>query len=102
MNLRQKCKKQKQYIEQLERMALPVKKIIYTPESGSLTHLRLKRKVVIDWGMPMDDRERFKELTINQICYDMGLSLGDYVEFNDKGDTATLDIWVKRKEENNE
>ena len=100
MNLRQKYKKQKQYIEQLEKMALPVRKCVYTPES--LSHLRLKRKVVIDWGMPMDDRERFKELTINQICHDMGLSLGDYVVFNDKEGTATLDIWVKRKDGNNE
>lgn len=97
MNLRQKCKKQKQYIERLERMALPVK-IIYTPESESLIHLRLKRSIVIDWGAPVDDREYFKDLTINQICHDMGLSLGDYVVFNDEEGAATLDIWVRRKD----
>lgn len=100
MNLRQKCKKQKQYIEQLEGMVLPVKKVVCTPES--LNHLRLKRSIVIDWGMPMDDREYFKDLTINQICHDMGLSLGDYVVFNDEEGAATLDIWVKRKDKNNE
>lgn len=99
MNLRQKCKKQKQYIERLEQMALPVRKIIYTPESESLIHLRLKRKIVIDWDMPMDNREYFKELTIKQICRDMGLTLGDYAVLNEEEDTATLDIWVRKKEE---
>lgn len=100
MNLRQKCKKQKQYIERLERMALPVRKVIYTPESASLIHLRLKRRIVIDCDMPIDGRERVKELTIKQICHDMGLTLGDYAVFNDEEGVATLDIWVKRKEEN--
>lgn len=94
MNARQKAKYYKRKYEELERMALTTKKII---EYDSLTHLRLKRKIVIDWGMPVDDREWFKKMTINQICHDMGLSLGDYVVFNDKEDTATLDIWVRRK-----
>lgn len=45
MNLRQKCKRQKQRIEQLERMTLPVKKI-YNYTYDSLNHLRLKRSII--------------------------------------------------------
>lgn len=98
MNLRQKCKKQKQYIERLERMYLPVNKIVYTQES--LEHLRIKRNIIIDWGVPNDREDYFKDLTINQISHDISVQLGDYVVFNDKEGTATLDVWVRRKEEN--
>ena len=100
MNLRQKCKKQKQYIERLERMALPVKKVVYTPES--LEHLRLKRSIIIDWGMPNDSDEYFKDLTINQIAHDMGITLGDYVVFNDEEGIATLDVWIRRRSDSEE
>ena len=97
MNLRQKCKKQKQYIERLERMALPVRKVVDTSES--LEHLRLKRNIIIDWGMPDDSDEYFKDLTINQMAHDIGITLGNYVVFNDEEGTATLDVWVRRKEQ---
>lgn len=101
MNLRQKCKKQKQYIERLERMTLPVpvRKVVCTTES--LEHLRLKRSIIIDWGAPNDSEEYFKDLTINQIAHDMGIALGDYVVFNDREGMATLDVWVRRKDGNN-
>lgn len=99
MNLRQKCKKQKQYIERLERMSLPTQKNVYTSES--LNHLRLKRARVIDWGMPNDNEEYFKELTINQITHDVGFELRDYVVFNDEKGTATLDVWVRRSDNEN-
>lgn len=97
MNLRQKCKKQKQYIERLERMSLPVhQNVIYTPEQ--LLHLRIKSGILIDWGMPNDSQDYFKDLTINQISHDIGTQLGEYVVFNDEEGTATLDVWVRRND----
>lgn len=95
MNLRQKCKKQKQRIERLERMILPVKKIAYTSES--LNHLRLKRSIIIDWGMELGDNEEyFKDLTRNQMAKDIGAALWDNVVFDDEAGIATLDVWVKK------
>lgn len=63
MNLRQKCKKQKQYIGQLERMALPSRSIFY--DSDTLDHLRVKR-IMPDMHMFYDE-EMVKELTKNRL-----------------------------------
>ena len=96
MNLRQKCKKQKQYIEKLEKMALPTRTLFYTSET--LRHLRIRREIVIDWGYSLEDREEyFKDLTLNQIAHDIGIVLMDSVVFDDKEGIATLDVWVERK-----
>lgn len=97
MNLRQKCKKQKQRIEQLERITLPVKKIVYDYTFESLNHLRLKRSIIIDWGMSLGDNEEyFKDLTRNQMAKDIGAALMDNVVFDDEAGIATLDVWVKK------
>lgn len=102
MNLRQKCKRQKQRIEQLERMTLPVKKI-YNYTYDSLNHLRLKRSIIIDWGMELGDNEEyFKDLTRNQMAKDIGVALRDNIIFDDEEGTATLDVWVMRKAESEE
>ena len=95
MNLRQKCKKQKQRIEQLESMALPVKKIICTSES--LNHLRLKRNIIIDWDWETVTNGKYhKDLTRNDMARDIGEALKDSIVFDDEAGTATLDVWVKK------
>lgn len=94
MNLRQKCKKQKQYIERLERMFPTVEPIYIQSYTEPLNHLRVKRNL---WGMPCED-EHFRDLTINEVAHDMSVALGDYVVFDSVEGTATLDVWVKRND----
>ena len=78
-------------------MNLPVKKIVYDYTSELLNHLRLKRSIMIDWGMELGDNEEyFKDLTRNQMAKDIGVALMDNIVFNDEAGTATLDVWLRK------
>ena len=94
MNLRQKCKKQKQYIEQLERMFPTVKPIHIQSYTEPLNHLRVEHNL---WGMSCE-YEHFRDKIINEVAHDMSVALGDYVVFDSIEGTATLDVWVKQND----
>lgn len=99
MNLRQKCKKYKQRIETLERMALPTRAVYCTSEI--LNHLRAARNIPETLDIPRN-KEYFEDVIKERITEDAGKILKDYIIFDYKKGTATLDVWLKKKEKTNE
>lgn len=99
MNLRQKCKKYKQRIETLERMALPTRTAFYTSET--LNHLRASRNIPETLDIPRN-KEYFEDVMREQITEDAGKILKDYIIFDYRKGTVTLDVWLKKKEKTNE
>lgn len=97
MNLRQKCKKYKQRIETLEKMALPTRTAYCTSEP--LNHFRAARNIPETLDISRN-KEYFEDVTKEQITEDTGKILKDYIIFDYKKGTVTLDVWLKKEGEN--
>ncbi len=98
MNLIQKCKKYKQRIETLERMALPTRTAFYT--SKTLNHLEAARNIPETLDISRY-KEYFEYMTKKQITEAVGKILKDYIIFDYKKGTVTLDVWLKKNEKTN-